>query len=296
MARKSGQIAFFLMTEKGFRVLEGLISNGYKEVIEQVIIGQDAAIINDFSADIELLCIQHAISYSYRKDAGAIEASYAIAISWRWMIALEQTSLIVLHDSLLPKYRGFAPLVNQLINGEDKIGVTALFASADYDKGEIIAQKELAISYPIKISAAIGLIGPLYVSLVNDIVKMIKSGSQLKSMVQNEQDASYSLWRDEDDYRINWNDSAIEINRFIDAVGYPYLGASTMMDNKLVRIIDSEIMEDLKIENRQPGKIIFFKDKYPVIVCGKGLLCIKAIVDNNGQNLLPLKKFRTKFQ
>jgi methionyl-tRNA formyltransferase len=54
-------------------------------------------------------------------------SDFNIAISWRWM--LKVSNLIVIHDSLLPKYRGFSPLVNMLINGEDTLGVTVLFAT-----------------------------------------------------------------------------------------------------------------------------------------------------------------------
>ena len=49
----------------------------------------------------------------------------------------------------MPKYRGFAPLVNSLVNGEKIIGVTALFASEEYDNGDIIMQSSVDITYPI---------------------------------------------------------------------------------------------------------------------------------------------------
>jgi methionyl-tRNA formyltransferase len=54
-----------------------------------------------------------------------------------------------MHDSLLPKYRGFAPLPNALINGEREVGVTALFASEEYDMGDIVCQRRLAVEYPM---------------------------------------------------------------------------------------------------------------------------------------------------
>ena len=46
--------------------------------------------------------------------------------------------MIIFHDSLLPKYRGFAPLVNSLINQEKEIGVTAIKASQNYDEGDTV--------------------------------------------------------------------------------------------------------------------------------------------------------------
>ena len=79
-----------------------------------------------------------------------------MAVSWRWMIKHPKNKLIVFHDSILPKYRGFAPLVNMLINGEKEIGVSAIFGADEYDS-EIISEKT-TISYPIKIQKPFRLI------------------------------------------------------------------------------------------------------------------------------------------
>ena len=86
---------------------------------------------------------------------------YQLAIGWRWLISGTE-NLIVLHDSLLPKYRGFAPLVNSLINGEQEIGVTAIWAGPEFDAGEIIFQEKAGICYPIKIQEAIEIVSGLY--------------------------------------------------------------------------------------------------------------------------------------
>lgn len=55
-------------------------------------------------------------------------------------------------------------------------------------------------------------------------------------------------------------------------MGYPYKGASTIMDNTLYRIVDCSVENDVYIENRYIGIVIFMDHRYPVIVCGKGLL------------------------
>ncbi|MMZ71732.1 hypothetical protein D1872_352860 [compost metagenome] len=57
------------------------------------------------------------------------------------------------------------------------------------------------------------------------------------------------------------------------------------------------VVDDVKIEIRTPGKIIFFEDGFPIVVCGKGLLKILSIRDDKSQKeLLPLKKFRVRFK
>lgn len=288
-------ITLYLATEKGYNVLKCLIYFKKSSFIKCVIIGTDKNVIKDFSQEIKELCQYNEIIFFFNDLPNEIITEYSLAISWRRLIKSNKSKLIVLHDSLLPKYRGFAPLVNQLINGDKLIGVTALFASDEYDRGDIILQSNIIIDYPIKINEAIKLISKCYEKIVLEIVENMLNGNPIKYIKQNEFDATYSLWRDNDDYQINWNQSSEKIKRFIDAVGFPYNGATSILNGEVVRIIDADIIDDVKIINRDVGKIIFMKGHFPVVVCGEGLLLLKDIKDKEGKSLLPLKKFRLRF-
>lgn len=287
----------FLMTYKGFRVLQSIIDSGYASHIGFVCIGKDANVKNDYRAEIEKCCTENNILRIESKDARqyAAEVDYTIAISWRWL--LEAENLIVLHDSLLPKYRGFAPLVNMLKNGETRIGVTALFAADEYDKGDIIAQSATDITYPIKIEKAVETVTANYIEAVDFIFKTITTGKPLESKPQNESEASYSLWLDDRDYKIDWKKDSAYVQRFIDAVGFPYHGAFAFLNGKKIIIRDAEVMEDVKVENRDVGKIIYFHEKFPVVVCGSGLIKIAdAVYDETKESIFPLEKFRIRFE
>jgi len=243
------------------------------------------------------LCKQHNILVYNKNDVFDLHSEYAIAISWRWMIDVSERKLIVLHDSILPKYRGFAPLVMALINGDSEIGVTALFANnSGYDKGDIIIQDRLAITYPIKINKAIELISELYCSITVKLIETINKSNDIVSVKQCEIEATYSLWRDEDDYFIDWAKESEQIKRFIDALGYPYKNAKTKTDNKVIRIKEAEVVADVNISNRDIGKIIFVDDGFPIVVCGKGLIKItSAYYEESGKDFFPISKFRIKF-
>ena len=164
------KFGFFLMTQKGFDVLNSLIKSKQIQFIDFICIGKDSNLEDDYSDKIKKLCEIHSIAYFFKESLleKKINSDFYIAISWRWLLDLP--NLIIIHDSVLPKYRGFAPLVNMLINGENEIGATALFASEEYDKGEIIAQEKITIQYPITIAEAINVVGNLYVNLVNQII------------------------------------------------------------------------------------------------------------------------------
>ena len=290
------KIGLYIMGFKGLSCLQAIVDAGKTDCIAVVIGSKDESIQNDYYEAIATLCNKINIPFKDRKENNSITATVVIAISWRWIIKLSQeTPLIVFHDSLLPRYRGFAPLVNSLVNGEKKIGVTALFASEEYDKGPIIMQSSVDITYPIKIESAIDKVSVCYSGIMLQLMDLLVEGNDIISHPQDETAASYSLWLDENDYKINWLQSAETIKRFIDSVGYPYTGASSGINGNKVRIYEAEVQDDVQIENRTVGKVIFIKDNYPVVVCGQGLLKILKIENVEGKSLLPLKNFRTQF-
>jgi methionyl-tRNA formyltransferase len=290
------KIAFFLMTSKGFYVLQRYLLDFGTSNIDCIIVARDRNIMNDYFEEIVALCEKEKIPYYERNSDIKLKCDYAISISWRWIIR-NKVKIVVLHDSLLPKYRGFSPLVNSLINKEKKIGVTALFAVDEYDKGDIITQKGISVNYPLKIQDAIGLLLPIYYDWVKEVVTKIINSLPLEANPQDEQCTSYSLWRDEYDYKINWLWDSDYIKRFIDAVGEPYSGAYSFIGERKVRILNAQEEIEVPIQNRTPGKIIFIKNGEPVIVCGKGLLRIEKMIDDETRNdLIPMAKFRVRFR
>ncbi|KYG69889.1 hypothetical protein AZI85_15970 [Bdellovibrio bacteriovorus] len=297
MNKPDKKVILFLMTEKGLRVLNRIIADFTSERISFVVTCKDPAVDNDFHSDIVETCSKNNIEvYTKLPQKIATENELYIAISWRTLIPISDGKrLVVFHDSLLPRYRGFNPLVSALINGETTIGATALIADEKYDRGKILLQKSAKIEYPIKIQTAIQRIAGIYEELATDIVSNFLSGKKMEEIEQNEENATYSIWRDEEDYKIDWHFDAKRILRQIDAVGYPYKGASTTLEQKTVRIMSAEAVDSLLFENNSPGKIFEIEGGYPIVLCGRGQLKITDLRDEYGQSLLPLKKLKLRF-
>lgn len=289
---KSNYIKVYAQGLKGLRTIQGL-SQTTNNIF--VIVGYDGNVKNDYSKDIEFYCSSQNIRFfKVDNDSEKEEFGLAIAAGWtRMVLGIPEEKLIIFHDSLLPKYRGFNPLVTALLNKDSEIGVTALFAADKYDRGAIVAQERLEINYPILISEAIEKISELYYILANLIYKKFQTDT-LYGVIQNEELATYSLWRDEDDYWINWSLSSAEIVTHVNSVGFPYLGAMTSFDNKKYRIHSVTEIQDLIIENRTPGKIIFYEGNRPIVVCGFGLIRIDEVTDNDG-NIVVFNKIRIRF-
>jgi methionyl-tRNA formyltransferase len=293
------KISLFLLGQKGYCSLKAILETTEFNLskIYIVIIGTDAGVLNDFSDDIQGLCKSHNLPYQlgnkYRDDV--LDADFGIAIGWRMLIKTTSMKLIVFHDSLLPKYRGFNPLVTALIEGDSEIGVTAIWGEESFDTGSILGQKAINIDYPIKIQEAINMVAELYGLLIVDVLKLIENGTTM-GVKQNSEFASYSLWRNDEDYLINWNDDSQRIKRFIDSVGPPYLGACTKYGESLIKIIEAESVQDLNIINRCPGKLLFINDNKPIVVCGKGLLQIIQAKDVSSGEDVVFKKLSVKLK
>ena len=266
------------MTNKGLASLVAVLETcSHSEL--RVFIGQDKNVLNDFSAEIIEICQKNNVEYKIFKNTETIipdeEGSYTIAISWKWLINLKKSQLIVLHDSLLPKYRGFNPLVSMLINKEPEIGVSVIYGAHKYDTGDIILQASRKIDYPILISTAVDIICEVYKELVGRLCDMITHSVSLPRVKHSDQEENYSLWRDSSDYLIDWDWDAQKISRMVDAVGFPYAGARTETTCGLVLTVKAcRAISDVTIENRIAGKIIFWDDEGPTVVCGKSLIKI----------------------
>ncbi|HYN96175.1 MAG TPA: formyltransferase family protein [Pilimelia sp.] len=285
------------MTRKGLAVLEAIVAKFGPPAVRRVIGARDTAVAEDYYDAIRERAAAYGIPAVDRRDAAppAVDEP-CLAVGWRWLITGTQR-LVVIHDSLLPRYRGFAPLVSCLVNGEPRIGATALLASEEYDEGDIIAQDSVDITYPITAGAAIELLAAVYVRLAVTVADRVVSGDELTGRPQDHAAATYSLWRDEEDYRVDWSWPASRIRRLVDAVGHPYRGASTLVEGRLARLRAVAERADVAVENRTPGKVIFMADGCPVVVCGEGLLTITDLVDDEtAASLLPLRRFRTRFR
>lgn len=290
------KIILYLLGKKGYIVLKKLIERFGRDIFEYIVVAKDINIINDYFGEIQSLLEDNNIIYYSRNKEPLESKLYKFAIGWRWILK-DTYNLIIFHDSLLPYYRGFSPVVNALINGERKIGVTALFAKDEVDTGDIIFQKSFEINYPVKVADVIEKTSEIYSQIAVEIVNNLINKKSLIFKPQNNQIATYSMWRDEKDYQIDWFLKAEEIKRFIDAVGYPYKGALSHIENIPIRIEDASIVKDRLIENRKVhvGKVTSIKAQKPIVVCGQGLLQIDKMFNENGENLLPLKTFRTRF-
>lgn len=128
------------------------------------------------------------------------------------------------HASLLPKYRGGAPLTWAIIRGEKKAGVSFFYFEKGVDTGSIIAQKEIPITKKDDIKTLYQRATVAALKILEEHVPLIEKG-KVCSRKQDERKATYFPQRNPEDGLINWNRSSLEIYNWIRAQTKPYPGA-----------------------------------------------------------------------
>ncbi len=295
-------IGLFLINQKGYVVLKRLIENQLMTNVSFVVSYEEQHVEEKYYFMIKQLCHDNDIHFIERRkfDFEQVDSTidYIIAVGWQYLVPTEKLDkksikMIILHDSLLPKYRGFAPTSTAIINGEKEVGVSALYANDDMDAGDIILQSKMTIGDDEYISEVIERQSGIYYEMVEKLLIMIESNS-ITSYKQDESQVTYSIWRDEADCKIDWNKSSVDIYRVIRAVGNPYCGAYSFMDGKKIKIVRAELADEMNFEIRNPGKIWSIKDGIPTIVCREGMLRILESRWEDGEKVV-YSKLRKRF-
>jgi methionyl-tRNA formyltransferase len=276
------RIAVFAAGEKGRAFLAAMLEDN-QSIVVYVRTYTQVGTLDDSAAKIEELCAANGV----RLHIGArnnveptSDVDLVFVVGWQYLLPSDPR-MVVFHDSLLPRFRGFAPTVTALITGETVVGVTALRPAVEPDAGPILAQHTQRVSYPAKIRDVLKLLAESYVACARGVISDYAAGT-LSETAQDPAAATYSIWRGDEDYLINWADDAALICRTVDALGWPYPGARTRLGTAALTILEAVPGPDLQFEITQPGKLWSLSDGAPTVVCGIGTVILTDVRDNDG--------------
>lgn len=178
-----------------------------------------------------------------------------------------------LHGSLLPAYRGAAPIQWSVINGDKVTGVTTMLMDVGLDTGDILLTSEKEIGE----NETAGEVFDALASLCPDLLMKTLVGLENKTIQPIKQDnskASYVSVLSKDMAVINWNDDAQTIHNLIRGMN-PWPVARTFMNGKILKIFTSEVLN--KYSDRLPGTVCVIDGNIYVTCGNKTMLCLKEI-------------------
>lgn len=276
------RIAVFAAGEKGRAFLAAMLDDDRAVVVDVRTYPQPGT-LDDSDAKIEELCNAKRVRVRHGArnfvDIGS-EIELVFVVGWQYLLPPDPR-LVVFHDSLLPRLRGFAPTVTALILGNTEIGVTALRPVGEPDAGPILAQHAQLVAYPAKIRDVLHQLTEAYVACARDVIAQFAAGS-LVEIIQDPAAVTHSIWRGDEDYFIDWADDAGRICRTVDALGWPYSGARTRLGAATLTVLEAVPGPDVRFEITQPGKLWSLSDGAPTVVCGTGTVTLTDVRDSDG--------------
>jgi len=169
----------------------------------------------------------------------AAEPDIIVANNWRTWLPRDvfdapRYGTLNIHDSLLPKYTGFSPLIWALINGEEEVGLTAHLMDEELDAGDIVLQRATPVGPADTVTdlfhRTVDMIGPITL----DALALIESG-RTDWTPQDRSQATFFHKRSEEDSRIDWTWPAVAIERLARAQPAPPPNAFTPSTGQRIR-------------------------------------------------------------
>ena len=164
---------------------------------------------------------------------------------------------INVHASLLPKYRGGAPIQRAIMNGDVKTGITIMYMNEGLDTGDMISKQEVLIDNTDNYGSLSKKLCEVGVSLLEKTIPSIINGEN-KREKQNNEESCYAPIIKREDEKIDFNKSSIEIHNHIRALS-PTPGAYALLGGKNVKFYSSRISDHVHM-NKCNGEIVKIYD------------------------------------
>ncbi|GAB4237698.1 MAG: methionyl-tRNA formyltransferase [Ekhidna sp.] len=209
--------------------------------------------VKDYSLEVGLPILQptNLKDSSFLKELKSFQADLQIVVAFRMLPEavwnMPPLGTFNLHASLLPQYRGAAPINWAIINGEKETGVTTFFLKHEIDTGEIIYQEKEPIHVHDNVGTLYERLMQKGADLVLKTTQAIQAGNypQTPQKVTEDLKPAPKIFRE--DCKINWDQPAQKVHDFVRGMS-PYPAAWTILHNKTLKIFKTEITDDLPLD------------------------------------------------
>jgi methionyl-tRNA formyltransferase len=205
------------------------------------------------------------------------------------LLEMPQLGCINVHPSLLPKYRGAAPVQHALLNGESKTGVSIMYLAKQMDTGDVIKSQEVNIGSNETFPELEDRLCSLGSKLLLEVIQNLEKGKIFRTP-QDHIQATYTKKIELEDCQIDWNKPAQVLHNMIRAVT-PDPGtwcyATVRGEKKRLKVLRSELVAD---RSGQPGEILEYGQKRFVVACGSQAISLLEL-QLEGKQAMPVHVF-----
>ena len=207
------------------------------------------------------------------------------------IIGLARLAAVNMHPSLLPRYRGRAPINWAILHGETELGLTVHLIDDGMDTGNILAQARFSLSAEEDVADALNKLYPLYQRLTRQVLDQIANGD-VTGRPQEHSQASVFPRRRPEDGAIDWSADAVSIQNLVRAVAPPYPGAFSFIGRRRLMVLRATLAgagaTESQPQPQPPGTVVEATSERLVVRCGGGgLLAITRWQLDDDEALCP---------
>lgn len=215
-----------------------------------------------------------------------ITAAYGQYVPTKLLNAPKHRAINV-HASLLPKFRGAAPIHYAVLTGEAETGITIMYMEKEMDAGDIISQREIEITDEDDTGILFDKLSLLGRDLLIDTLPSIFAGEN-ESIKQNKEYVSFSPMISKEQEKIIWTRRARDIFNHVRALR-PAPGAYSLLEDERFKIWDTQVLDE--VTTAEPGTIIAVDNKVLHVACGEGTVLSLIEVQPSGKKRMPVANF-----
>ncbi|MDF2986797.1 MAG: methionyl-tRNA formyltransferase [Eubacterium sp.] len=202
-----------------------------------------------------------------------ITAAYGKILS-KDLLEVPSRGCINVHGSLLPSYRGAAPINWAVINGEKKTGITTMFTDVGLDTGDMLLKKELEISADMTVGELHNKMAILGAEVLKETLFELKNGT-LKRIPQEDAESTYAPMMNKELGLIDWNKTAQEVHNLVRGTD-PWPGAYTFLNGNRMRVWKTSLTND-KNNGHTNGYIIKVSNEGILVKCSDENILIEEV-------------------
>jgi methionyl-tRNA formyltransferase len=257
------------------------------------------------SSPVKRVALDHAIAVSqprslrldgkFPDDARAAHSAIALAsadvmvvaayglILPQWVLQAPRLGCLNIHASLLPRWRGAAPIHRAIEAGDAQTGVTIMQMDAGLDTGDMLLAERIDIAPGDTTGSLTDKLAAIGGRLILQALERAGRGAPLDPVKQPEAGVSYASKIDKAEAAVDWAEPAGVIERRIRAFD-PVPGATTRMAGETIKLWRSSAASDLPVQGA-PGTVLRVDAAGVLVACGRGVLCLTELQRPGGKRL-----------
>ncbi len=253
------------------------------------------------ASPVKLLAQQHAIpvlqpvslkTEESQKELAALKAEVMVVAAYGLILpkAVLQTprlGCLNIHASLLPRWRGAAPIQRAILAGDAETGITIMQMDEGLDTGDMLLKKTCAITQGDTAQTLHDKLAVLGAQAIADVLHQLEHG-QLRPEQQDAGQATYAAKLSKGEAHLDWVNSAEQLDRAVRGY-FPFPVAFTQMRGVTIKILRARLLENSQSTNT-PGSILSIDKNTIKVACGQGVLGLEMLQKPGGK-ALPVAQF-----